>query len=61
MTGLDHEHTAAIEQAAQYLAAKPHTTGPRPNVPWLRHMFGLTALEACQAISEARSIEAKSA
>lgn len=54
MTGLDHETTAAIDLAAEYLIRTPRENRPdRPLVPFLRERFGLTAVEACQAIREA--------
>lgn len=47
MTGVDHEHHAAVEQAAAWLAEQ--TPVPHPPVPALRARFGLTALESCEA------------
>lgn len=52
-TGLSHEHNAAIDIAAEWLAGTPWQQRPRPIVPELRARFGLTALEACAALSEA--------
>lgn len=47
MTGVDHEHSAIVEQAAQWLVdQKPP---PSPLVPAMRQRFGLTASEACEA------------
>lgn len=53
-TPAEHEHSAAIDQAAVWLRGLSSAEVPRPIVPALRARFGLTAGEACQAISEAR-------
>lgn len=50
-TGPDHESTAAIDEAASWLAAQ--TTIPHPVVPALRARFGLSVKDACAAIREA--------
>ncbi|SKA11099.1 hypothetical protein SAMN05428963_10631 [Consotaella salsifontis] len=51
--GLDHEHSAAMEEAATWLTnLEPHEK-PQPVIPELRRRFGLSPLEACQAIAEA--------
>ena len=55
-TGLDHESSAGIDQAAQWLATMPAGGQPRPVILALRERFGLTALEACQAIKEAGTL-----
>jgi hypothetical protein len=52
-TGLSHGHSAAVDQAAEWLAALQDHDRPRPIVPLLRQLFGLTALEAVEAIREA--------
>ncbi|MEZ5782368.1 MAG: hypothetical protein R3D70_12220 [Rhizobiaceae bacterium] len=52
-TGLSHEHSAAIETAAEWLASTPQSDRPKPIVPHLQKAFGLTALEAIEAIREA--------
>lgn len=49
MTGIDHEGSAAVEQAAIWLAEQKES--PRPAVPVLRRMFGICAVEACEAIA----------
>ena len=55
-TGVSHEHTAAIEMAAQFLAITPPRERPAPLVPALRVMFGLSSSETCQAICDAREM-----
>jgi hypothetical protein len=55
-TGLSHEHTAAICEAARFLAATPPGDRPKPLVPALKAMFGLSAVECCQAIQESHTI-----
>ncbi|MCO5058608.1 MAG: hypothetical protein M9905_12170 [Rhizobiaceae bacterium] len=54
-TGLDHESSAAVDEAARWIATMPDAQLPRPIVPDLRRRFGITAAEACQAIREARA------
>jgi hypothetical protein len=53
MTGLCHETTAAIGEAARWLAGTEIEHRLRPTVPLLRERYGLTATEAVQAIREA--------
>jgi hypothetical protein len=52
-TGHCHESTAAIDEAAAYLAAVAPEHCPRPLVPAMRAMFDLSPSQACQAIAEA--------
>lgn len=52
MSGLCHESTAAISEAASWYAANRHLC-ERPLIPALRRRFGLTAKQACEAIAEA--------
>lgn len=54
--GITHEHTAAIDLAAAYLAETPVHARPQPLIPALRSRFGLTPLEACQAIRDSHSM-----
>ncbi|GAB5460884.1 MAG: hypothetical protein HoeaKO_09750 [Hoeflea alexandrii] len=54
-TGLCHQSTEAIGNAATWYAANRDTC-EQPIVPALRRRFGLTAAEACAALSEARRI-----
>ena len=56
-TGLSHEHSAAIEEAAAWLAGIPYAERPEPLVPTIRAMFGLSAWQACQALREASERE----
>jgi len=53
-TGHCHESTAAIDEAAAWLASEDHP--PSPIIPALRRRFGLSAVEACTAITEAASL-----
>ncbi|MBC6714705.1 hypothetical protein H9Q09_00705 [Aurantimonas sp. DM33-3] len=53
-TGHCHESTAAIDEAAAWLASERQL--PSPIVPALRRRFGLSAIEACTAITEAEAI-----
>ncbi|TDH38566.1 hypothetical protein E2A64_05550 [Pseudohoeflea suaedae] len=57
MTGTDHQHSAAVEEAAQWLSQQQEV--PRPAVPHLRNMFGLHAVEAVEAIRLADQYRAK--
>lgn len=54
LTPPEHEHSAAIDEAAAWLATKPRQQIGRPIVPALRERFGLSPAEACQAIQEAQ-------
>ena len=54
----EHTSTAAIDAAARWLVDEGDTTG-RAIVPELKCRFGLTAVEACQAIKEANLIRAR--
>lgn len=53
MTGLCHESSAAICEAATWLNATPYPERPHPIVPAICERFGLTAVEAVTAIREA--------
>ena len=52
MTGICHETTEAVALAAMWLAGNRQDL-PRPIIPHLRRMFGLTPAQACEAIAEA--------
>ena len=58
MTGIDHNEEPRISEAARWLVSQPpfHTV---PVVVTLRQRFGLSALEATQAIAEANMIRAR--
>ena len=56
LDGITHEHTAAIDLAAAYLVETPIHARPQPLIPALRSRFGLTPLEACQAIRDSRAM-----
>ncbi|MBU4529189.1 hypothetical protein [Hoeflea sp.] len=53
-TPAEHEHSAAVDQAAAWLRSLRDYEKPQPIVPALRDRFGLSPVEACQAIAEAR-------
>jgi len=58
-TGLSHEHCAAVDEAARWLATTPPHLRGGAVVPQLRRRFGLTPEQACEAIREARLIQAR--
>lgn len=45
----EHSHSPAVEQAAIWLADLREP--PHPVVPALKERFGLSAVEACEAIA----------
>ncbi|MGB3502264.1 MAG: hypothetical protein WBA44_11610 [Mesorhizobium sp.] len=53
MTGICHESSAAICEAATWLNATSYPQRPYPIVPAIRERFGLNASEAITAIREA--------
>lgn len=57
----EHESTAAIDEAANWLINTPRHQRPGAAVPLLRARFGLTVVEACAAIREANLRLVKSA
>ncbi|MER9816487.1 hypothetical protein [Mesorhizobium sp. M0129] len=60
MTGLDHEHTAAIDVAGTWLARNPRDRLAQPVIPLLRQRFGLSiseAVEACRVATKAREAD----
>jgi hypothetical protein len=61
LTPPEHEHSHAIDECAAYLAAVPPAERPRPLLPALREMFGLTSVEACQAIRQSHELIARPA
>lgn len=58
-TGLSHTDPGRIELAARYIATTPRTALPQPLAPTLQRMFGLTDVEAVEAVAEARLILAR--
>lgn len=56
MTGLDHEHSAAVEQAACWWVTVPLEDRPRYIIEILRERFGLSMLEACEACALAQRL-----
>jgi hypothetical protein len=57
----EHEHSAAIGEAARYLVALPPHERPTPLVPALKAMFDLSAVEACEAIAESHRLRSVAA
>lgn len=57
-TGLSHEHSAAVEEAARFLRSVPPAERPKPLVPALREMFGLSPVECCEAIRLSHEVQA---
>lgn len=57
-TSLSHVHSANVDEAGRFLATTPPKDRPRPLVPSLRAMFGLSAIEVCEAIRQAQRIRA---
>lgn len=51
-TGLDHETSASIDEAASWLSTQPQW--PSPIIPALRQRFALSPVDAVQALREAR-------
>lgn len=49
-TGLSHEHSAAVEEAAAWYRLNRGTFS-RAAVPTLQERFGLSAREACEALA----------
>lgn len=41
-----------IERAAAWLASTPESERPHPIIPAIRERFGLSAVEACEAIRQ---------
>lgn len=58
-SGIDHEHSEIIGQAATWLATTPKQTRPRSAIVEIKQRFGLSAIEAIQAIREADLIKAR--
>lgn len=54
-TGISHEHSENVVQAAQWLADQ--ATTPQPIINILRQRFALTPIEACEATALAKSYQ----
>lgn len=59
LTPPEHEHSAAIDQAARWLALLPAHQRPSPIVPAICQRFGLRPVEACQALRESALIRGR--
>ncbi len=59
LTPAEHEHTAAIDEAARWLATASRAERTRSAVIELRERFGLGAVDAVAAIREANTIRAR--
>lgn len=57
-TGLCHQTSEAVDLAASWLAATPQEIRPHPLVPELCVRFGLTVVEAVEAIRAANMLRA---
>lgn len=58
-TGLCHSSAGEVEVAAEWLSRQ--VRGPAAVVPVLKECFGLSAVEACEAIALARGLAARRA
>ncbi|MBZ9603964.1 hypothetical protein [Phyllobacterium chamaecytisi] len=59
LTPPEHEHSDIVEQADRWYATTPRDFNT-PGVVLLRERFGLTALQACEALKMAQLIRARS-
>ena len=60
-TGCGHEHSAAIEEATRWFLIPRELRTRRSAIAEARERFGLTALEAVQAIRDADEIRRREA
>lgn len=51
--------SAAVEEAAKWLATTPEHKRPHPVIPYIRKEFGLSPKEACDACREANLIKVR--
>lgn len=58
LTPPEHEHSAAFDEAVAFLRSVPPGERPRPLVPALKAMFGLSAWECCEAIRQSHEVRA---
>ncbi len=56
LTPPEHEHSAAVDEAARFLASTPPAERPKPLVPGLKAMFGISSIEACEAIRQSHDL-----
>ncbi|TPI54750.1 hypothetical protein FJ417_24685 [Mesorhizobium sp. B3-1-7] len=61
LTPPEHEHSAAIDLAVEWLSQNPRDRIGQPIVPLLRERFGLSAVEACEVCREANLRMARAA
>jgi hypothetical protein len=61
LTAPEHETSAAVDEAAAWLATAPRDRIGRPIIPHLREMFGLSASEAIESVREANLRRARAA
>jgi hypothetical protein len=59
-TGCCHASSAAVDEAEAFLRAVPPGERPRPLIPALREMFGISSLEAVEAIRQSHTIRGRS-
>jgi hypothetical protein len=52
-SGIDHEHSAAIDQASAWLSQTSRDRLGKPIIPALRERFGLSLAEACDVCRQA--------
>lgn len=56
LTPPEHQHSAAIDECARYLAEVPPGERPTPLVPAMRAMFALTPVDVCEAIRQSHDL-----
>ena len=57
----EHEHSAAVDLAAEWLAQPVRETLSRPLIPLLQERFGLSITEAVEACRHATQIRQEAA
>ena len=57
LTPPEHEHSALIDEAAAWLATRSPQERQRPAVVELRERYGLSAVEACQAMRQSNLLK----
>lgn len=56
LTPQEHEHSAIVDEAARWLATNPPEQRSRAVILLLRERFGMSAMEACEAVKQAGDI-----